>query len=173
MNSVDFVPNFLRFVGLTALQVLLFKQISLSVGPYFNIFAYPLFIILLPLAAPTPLAIFLGFLIGLCVDLFYGTLGVHASAGAFTGLFRTFLLNALEPKGGYSGKELIPAPYYFDWQWFFYLSGILMFLHCFWFFSVDAFTFVYIGGITLKTLAGWALSMLFIALIVFLFNPKR
>jgi hypothetical protein len=124
MNSVDFGPNFLRFVGLTALQVLLFKQISLSVGPYFNIFAYPLFIILLPLAAPTPLAIFLGFLIGICVDLFYGTLGVHASAGAFTGLFRTFLLNALEPKGGYSGKELIPAPYFFDWQWFLSLSCI-------------------------------------------------
>jgi len=173
MNSIQLWPNLIRFVGLVALQVLLFQQVSLTLGPYFNVLIYPLFILLLPMETPTPLSVFLGFAVGFTVDMFYGTLGLHASAGTFSGFLRAFLLKAFEPKGGYSGKELLPAPHYFDWQWFLTVSGLFVLLHCFWFFSVDTFTLVYIGSIALKALAAWGLSMIFVVMIVFLFNPKH
>ncbi|MDX2134977.1 MAG: hypothetical protein SFV52_09330 [Saprospiraceae bacterium] len=173
MNSSDLWPNAIRFAGLTALQALLLRQVGLSIGPYFNLLVYPLFILLLPIATPTALVVILGFLIGLTVDLFYGTLGLHAGAGVFSGFIRTYLLAAFEPKGGYSGKEPTALPHFFDWRWFTSLLAVFLLLHCLWYFSMDAFTFVYIGTITLKTLSAWALSMPFTLLLVFLFNPKR
>lgn len=148
------------------------KQFTLSVGAYFNVLLYPLFILFLPVQLATPYIVLLGFGIGIVVDIFYGSMGVHASTGAFSGLLRNFILLGFAPKGGFSGKEPIYSPYHFGWQQFLQVSAIFFALHLFWYFSVDAFTFVYFGAITLKTMAAWGLTMLFVVLYVAMFNPK-
>lgn len=173
MNSSVLLPSLWRFIVLTLVQVLVLKQVALLGGPYFNILIYPLFILLLPIEIPTAFAVMLGFGIGLAVDVFYNSPGVHASAGAWSAFARSFLLQAFEPKGGFSGKEIVPAPAYFGWPWFVQVAALFFALHLFWYFSVDAFTFVYFGTITLKTLAAWALTMIFVIFYGFLFNPKR
>jgi hypothetical protein len=173
MNSSNLFPNIWRFIILVAIQVLVLKQIPLIAGSYFNILLYPLFILFLPIEIPTALATFLGFFIGLTVDMFYATPGVHASAGTFSGVARRILLLAFEPKTGYSGKEIIPSPNFFGWPWFAQVSSLFMLLHLFWYFSVDAFTFVYFGTISLKTLVAWILSMIFVIFYGFMFNPKK
>jgi hypothetical protein len=173
MNSSNLFPNIWRFIILVLIQALVLKQISLTAGAYFNILLYPLFILFLPIEIPTALAIFLGFAIGLTVDMFYATPGVHASAGTFAAVARRILLLAFEPKTGYSGKEVIPAPAYFGWTWFAQVAGLFFLLHLFWYFSVDAFTFVYFGTITLKTIVSWLLTMIFVVFYGFMFNPKR
>jgi hypothetical protein len=38
---------------------------------------------------------------------------------------------------------------------------------------VDAFTFVYLGSILLKTIIAWFLSMVFVLLYTLMFNPAR
>ncbi len=172
MNS-SILPNMWRFFGLVAVQGLLLHQISLSLGEYFNILLYPLFILFLPMQMSTPYLVGLGFLIGLAVDFPYMSIGVHASAGAFAGFVRPIVLAAFEPKGGYSGKEPIFSPYHFGWQMFLQVTALFFMLHLFWYFSVDAFTFVYFSTITLKTLAGWVLTMIFVVFYGFLFNPKN
>ncbi len=153
-------------------QVLLFKQVALA-GPYFTILLYPLLLLLLPLQAATPYLVLLGFATGMTVDFFYGSLGVHASAGAFSGLIRPGVLGAFAPKGGYSGKEPIFAPAYVGWQTFLSAAALFFGLHIFWYFSVDAFTFVYYGMITLKSALCFGLSMIFVVLYTALFNPKN
>jgi hypothetical protein len=173
MNSSQIFANLGRFLMLVSIQVLLLKQVALSVGEYFNILAYPLFIFLLPLQLATPYAVGLGFVIGMTVDWFYQTPGVHASAGVFSGWARAFIFKVFAPKGGYSGKETIFSPAYFGWQQYFQVLAVFMVAHLFWYFSVDAFTFVYFGSIALKTLACWLLSMLFVGLISGLLNPKN
>lgn len=172
MNVNLFLPSFWRFLGILALQVLLFKQMALA-GPYLTVLLYPLFILLLPLSLETPYLVLLGSLTGFMVDAFHGTWGVHASAGAFAGLIRTAVLGVFTPKGGNLQKEPIFSPIHVSWQTFIQAAALFFALHIFWYFAVDAFTFVYFGAITMKTAACWALSMIFVVLYVALFNPKE
>jgi hypothetical protein len=172
MNSSLF-PSLWRFLGLVLAQGLLFLRAGEEIGLYFNILIYPLFILLLPVKMPTPAVVVLGALAGFAVDLFYGSWGVHASAGAFSGWARSFVLAAYKPKGDFTGKEPIAAPAHFGWQWFFQVAGFFFALHLFWYFSMDAFSFVYFGSIALKTIAAWILSMIFVVLYCVLFEPKN
>ena len=173
MNSNQLYPSLWRYLILLLLQMLLFKQVGIVIGPYFNIFLWPLFILLLPINTNTPLAVFLGFLCGLSMDFVYNTIGIGASAGAFAGFARPFILRSFEPKGGFSGNENIPAPAHFGWAWFMQVSAIYFFLVLFWYFSVDAFTFVYITTTLLKTFSAWGLTMVFVLIFVFLSNPRN
>ncbi len=171
MNSS--INHILRFLGLSMLQVLLLKQVTLSIGSYFNILLYPLFILLLPMQMKPPVLVLLGFLIGMFVDMFYGTPGVHASAGAFGGIIRSVVFMTFGPQGGYQGKEPIFSPANVGWQTFIQGSAMFFILYLFWYFSVDSFTFVYLATISVKTLAAWALTMLFVILYAVMFNPKQ
>ncbi|HRI58567.1 MAG TPA: hypothetical protein PK228_02555 [Saprospiraceae bacterium] len=172
MNK-SILPSIWRFLGLVAVQGLLLHQVGSAINEYFNVLLYPLFILFLPIQISSTVAVLLGFLIGLAVDMFYASPGVHASAGAFSGFARSIILAGFKPKGGYTGKEPIPAPGYFGWPWFLQVAGVFFAAHLFWYFSVNAFSFVYFTTITAKTLAGWSLTMIFVVLFCILFNPKN
>lgn len=167
------LPSVWRFLGLVAVQGLLLHQVGSAINEYFNVMLYPLFILLLPIQISSSVAVLLGALIGLAVDMFYASPGVHASAGAFSGLIRAGVLSFFKPKGGYTGKEPIPAPEYFGWPWFLQVAGVFFAAHLFWYFSVNAFSFVFITTITAKTFAALALTMIFVVLYCILFNPKN
>jgi hypothetical protein len=171
-NSI--FPHIWRFLGLVAVQGLLLKQMATSIGAsWFNVLLYPLFILFLPMKMFPPYAVLLGFSVGMAVDFFYGSPGIHASAGAFSAFVRTVILAAFAPKGGFSGKEPIFAPTHVSWQTFFQGAALFFALHLFWYFSVDAFTFVYFGTIALKTFAAWVLTMIFVVLFTAMFNPQN
>ncbi len=173
MNS-SILPNIWRFFGLVAVQVLLLKQMGQAVSStYFNVLLYPLFILFLPLQIAAPYLVLLGFAIGMAVDIFYASPGIHASAGAFSGFARSFVVGAFAPKGGYTPKEPIFSPAHVSWQTFLQGAAAFFFLHLFWYFSVDAFTFVFFGSIIIKTLASWGLTMIFVVLYAAMFNPKH
>ncbi|MCB0526606.1 MAG: hypothetical protein KDC86_18970, partial [Saprospiraceae bacterium] len=78
MNS-SLIPSIWRFLGLVAVQTLLLKQMGAAVDSiYFNVLLYPLFVLFLPMELSAPIAVLLGFAVGMAVDLPYGTPGVHA-----------------------------------------------------------------------------------------------
>jgi hypothetical protein len=164
--------NLWRFLGILAAQVLVFKQASEAIGPYFNIILYPLFLLLLPMVLPTAAVILIGFLIGILVDFFYATPGVHAGASVFAAFCRPIILAAFEPKGGYSGKDPIPTPHHVGWQNFFQIAGVFYFLHLFWYFAMTEFTLVYFGSILLRTIASLLISMLLLVIYMGLFRTK-
>ena len=173
MNNV-FVTNGLRFVGLVLLQVLFLKRISFDLENfnYINVILYPVFILLLPFRTPHALLVFLGFLIGFSVDVFYDSLGVHASAGAFTGYIRPYVLKIIEPRGGYNINQS-PTKSRHGINWFFTYATIMMLAHLAFYFSVEAFAFVYFFTIVLKTIFSFLVSMIFVIMYQYLFNPKE
>ncbi|MFN0036097.1 MAG: hypothetical protein ACKVUS_13620 [Saprospiraceae bacterium] len=173
MNGRNIGPHFLRFIGLVAVQSLLLNQMTGTVGSYFNVLLYPLFILFLPLQLPAPYLVLLGFAVGLAADAFVPSWGIHASAGAFSGLARTFALKPFAPKGGFSQKDPIFAPAHVGWQTFIQGATLFMGLHIFWYFSVNYFAPVFVGEILKKTLAAWVLTMIFVALYAAMFNPKK
>ena len=171
MSNVVF-SNILRFIGLVIVQVFILKIIVIG-GNNFNyvsIIIYPLFLILLPLRTPHSILVLLGFLIGIIVDGFYDSYGVHASASVFVGFVRPFVLKILEPKGGYT-QNSSPTKRRLGPSLFFMYSSIILFSHLFFYFSMEAFTLVYIGEIILKAVSSFIISIIVITLYMFIFDP--
>ncbi len=173
MNSTV-LSNGIRFVVLVLVQGLLLKRVEFGGAffEYIHLILYPVFIILLPLRTPTTLVIGLSFLIGISVDLFYWSLGVHAAAATATGFMRQGLLAVIQPRGGYNllyspSKKRMGAP------WFFRYASFVMLFHLFYYFSVEAFTFVYIKDILLDTVVSFVFSMIILMMYVFIFDPEE
>src|ERR1700745_3361016 len=95
----DVLKNTGRFLLLLFLQVLIVKNINL--GRYFIFFPYVLFILLLPFNTSKPLVLVISFVMGLCIDIFYNTQGMHASACVLMGFARGGVLKLLSPREGY------------------------------------------------------------------------
>lgn len=165
--------NIVRFIGLLLLQVLIIKQIKLGLisGGTIQIDVYPLFILLLPFKMTREFLLSLGFLIGILVDYFYNSAGLHASATVFLAFARPYILNVLEPSSGYdSNKGLTPAR--IKWVWFVQYTAFSLFLHALWFHLVDAFDFALLGTVLVKTLSSGTFSLIFVIIIIAIFNPK-
>lgn len=170
-RSVIFANTF-RFIALVLLQVLILKRINLG-GDNFNyisILVYPLFILLLPLRTPRAAILLLAFVLGISVDIFYDSLGVHASAAVFMAYIRAFILAQLEPRGGYN-PNYSPTKKRLGFAWFFRYAGFLMFFHLLFYFSVETFNFSQFTNVLLKTATSFVASMLIIVMLMFLFDP--
>lgn len=75
-----------RFIGLLMIQILLLNNIQLF--GYAQPIIYILFIISFPLTANKSLVIFLGFVLGLIVDIYSNSGGVHAAATSLIAYLR-------------------------------------------------------------------------------------
>ena len=166
------MTNVLRFLAFVFIQVLILKDINIGGQSfnYINIIIYPLFLILLPLRTPHSILVLLGFLTGIFVDAFYDTYGIHASAAVFTGFIRPYVLQIFSPKGGYN-LNFSPTKNRFGINWFLAYCSMMLFLHLFFYFSVDAFTFYYLDEIFLRTVSTFLISMLIILIYKYLLHP--
>jgi len=173
MNNA-IVQNAIRWVAFVLIQVLILKQMEVTTGWFHNmsILFYPLFIILLPLRYSTISVMIIGFFTGLIVDVFYDSIGIHAASCVFLAFFRPFAFTILSPREGYN-VDLSPTAHKLSFPWFIRFSGILMFSFCFFYFSVEAFTFVFIGQILIKTILSFIFSMILILAFMMIFNPKQ
>lgn len=171
--QVLIVQNIRRFLIILLLQVLVLKQVDISWENFDYIFLmiYPIFILLLPLKVTRSIQIFLAFVLGISIDLFYDTPGLHTSALLFTAFIRKYILKFLEPVEGYS-IDSTPTIRKYGFNWFLIYSSLLMFVHLLFFFSVEAFSFVFFFDILLKTIFSFIFSQIIIVLYVLILNPK-
>ncbi len=173
MNRNAVIANIIRFIGFLLVQGLVLKRVTLELDlPYAQILLYPLFIMLLPLRMPRPLVILSAFAMGILLDWFNNSWGIHASASLVTAVARPFIFKRLEPRGGYTAAHA-PNRERMGWDWFLRYSAFLLGLHLLFYFSVESFTFVYIGRILLKTVSSFMITMVFVLIYMQLFNPKE
>lgn len=89
MNSLIFTHTF-RFILLALLQVLVLSHINFL--GYINPYLYILFILLYPLKNNRVIFILLSFLLGLTIDTFLDSGGVHAAASVTIAFIRPVVL---------------------------------------------------------------------------------
>ena len=120
------------------LQVLIFNNVQLAgtINPYL----YILFILWLPIDMNKALVMGVAFLLGLSVDVFSDTIGMHASACVFLAFVRPFVFNVLAPRDGYE-LNVQPTAQALGWFWFLRYAAIGVFLHHFFLFFVEVFRF--------------------------------
>jgi rod shape-determining protein MreD len=90
MQSNDFLINAARFITLLLVQVVLLNNINFL--GYINPFLYILFILVYPFTGNQSLLIILAFLLGLSVDIFADSGGIHAAASTFIAYARPAIL---------------------------------------------------------------------------------
>ncbi len=167
MNSSLIRSNIIRFIVFVLIQGVVLKGVNI---PNIDILLYPLFVLMLPLGMADGLLLLACFAIGMSVDAFYGTMGLHASGALFMGGIRKFVLAFLEPRGGYdAGKALTKAN--FGVAWFIKYAGILLFLHTFWVSLLEYLQFSWLLGV--RIIVVFAISLLLAVVYQFIFNPKE
>lgn len=132
------VRNIFRFLLLVLLQVFLFNNIQFS--GYINPYVYILFILLLPFETPGWLLLFVSFFLGLSIDIFAHTLGIHASASVFMAFCRPYILKIIAPRDGYE-PGTFPRIHYLGFRWFLKYTVFLVFAHHIFLFYIEIFTF--------------------------------
>ncbi len=160
--------NILRFVALMAAQVLIFSNINF---PYINPYVYLLFILLLPFETPRWLLMILGFLTGLTLDLFVGSLGMHAAACTLIAYFRPVLISIITPKG--AEFEVEPNITVQGASWFLIYCGIATLIHHTAYFLIESWTFYNLFIALLRIIMSTAFSVLFMMIFLFLLTSSK
>lgn len=105
MNSQTVIRLVLTFVIYLILQIVVIRNFV-----FFDVafcFVYIACILLLPDEISPIWVILISFLIGLLVDIFYNTAGIHASASVLIGYLRAYIIKFLFPTKGVENEVVI------------------------------------------------------------------
>ena len=159
-----------RFVILILVQVLLLNNIHFL--GYINPYVYILFILLLPFETKRWVLLFLAFAIGLSMDFFSNSLGIHAAACVFTAFFRPWVMSLITSRKEYEpGVE--PSIADLGFQWFFMYSLILVSLHHLMLFLLEVFRFSNFFSTLGHSVLNTLFTVLFIILSQYIFYRKK
>jgi hypothetical protein len=134
--SRTIIINIIRFIVLVFVQVFLLKNITL-----YNLsipYLYILFILLLPFEIPNILLFALSFLLGLTIDAFYDTPGLHTAACVLLAFVRILFISITVQKEGFD-NDPEPTLSIMGFRWFFTYALILTLFHHFFLFNLEVF----------------------------------
>jgi rod shape-determining protein MreD len=143
------------------MQVFLFRNITL-----YNLstpYLYILFILLLPFEIPNALLFALSFLLGLTIDAFYDTPGLHAASCVLLAFVRILFIGITVQKEGFD-NEPEPTLSVMGLRWFFTYALILTLAHHFFLFNLEVFRLSEIP----YTLSRFVLSSIFTVFLMLL-----
>jgi hypothetical protein len=132
------IKNIALFFLIIFMQLYLFNNIQL--GGFINPYFYVIFILLLPFETPGWTLLLSSFLLGLFMDFFSQTLGIHASACTLMAFMRPSVLKAFSPRDGYEPGTL-PRIQHYGFTWFLKYALVLILIHHFVLFYLEMFRF--------------------------------
>jgi rod shape-determining protein MreD len=166
---INILKYSLVFFVSVMLQVLVFNNILIArtISPFF----YILFILLLPFETNRSVLLSLAFILGLTIDAFNNTLGVHASAAVLVAYIRPGVLSLI------SSRETLestaePRVANMSLQWFVGYAATLVTIHHLFLFLIEAFTFHGILFTLLRAILSSVLTVILIVLSQFLIFRK-
>jgi hypothetical protein len=121
---------------------------------------------LLPLSTPRYIVLLSGFLIGLTIDIFSNSLGLHAAAAVFIAYIRPFVVRSISDR-----EEEIndyPGLKQNKFSWFLYYTAVMVFFHHFILFYLEIFSFTQFFSTLLRVVLSSFLSIFVIVLSQFL-----
>ena len=166
----DMVVQLFRFVLYAGVHVLLISRLVL-----FDLgwcFFYLGFLLFLPLRTPIVVQLLLSFGMGLTMDIFYDTGGLHAAAAVLLGFLRPWVLRLLTPRDGYDSGDTVNV-HQMGWQWFGVYLLLLVLLHHTAFFVLELGSFHHFGITLGKILVSALFTSVALLIIQLLFYPVR
>lgn len=169
MNN-PIINNILLFIGLLFFQILIFNNINLF--GYLNPFPYIAYIILFPYRKERSLLLISSFLLGLSLDFFADSGGVHAASLLFIAYFRLTFVRLILRKfeSEYFSFQLNTIS--FDKLIFYFF--ILILIHHFLMFGLEYFDINAIWPIIKRTIFSSIFTLLIVTFGYYLFvNSKK
>ncbi len=156
-NIIEFLS---WFAGLVILQVLLFNNIQIA--GVINPFLYIYLIIALPIHINRISLILAGFILGLVVDVFSNTWGIHAMATTLIAFLRPYVLNLF-----FTQEEMDRVMPRFRLMGGNYINYIvsLVFIHHLVLFFLEAFSFSCFWLVLLKVFVSSLITILLILML--------
>lgn len=168
MNS-SYLYLFGRFIVLVAAQVLLIDNMNL--GGYINPPLYILFILLLPFQISGSVLLISSFLLGMSVDMFSNSTGLHAAAATFVAFMRPSIIRFVGAPAEYE-EHLNPGIRDMGTRWFVIYSLFLILLHQFAVSLLESFYLSEFWIILLRMLVSTAVTLFLIVIIEYLFMSR-
>lgn len=162
--------NGISFVIYLFLQVLIFKN-SVLFGSAFC-FIYIGYLLLLPVETNPLWLMLIGFGMGLFIDMFYDSVGIHAAASVAVMYLRNFWLARVTPQGGYDSGA-VPGLAADGLQWFLIYATPMVFIHHALLFFIEVGGFQYVGFTLLKIIFSTLYTMIVILIVQYLFPGGR
>jgi rod shape-determining protein MreD len=168
MNNTA-LNNILRFIGLLLLQVLVLNHVNLF--GFINPLLYIIFVLLYPIKKNKTALLLLSFILGLCIDFFSDSGGIHAAATLLIAYIRLPILTVILGKSD------------FDYLLFnirsiaflkaFTFIATLTFIHHFILFSLEYFTLNAVSDIIFNTFFTGIFTLILCILGIILFTKKK
>lgn len=162
--------NIIRFILLAFAQIYIFNKIQVS--GYINPQVYVLFILMLPLEISGFWLLSFAFAMGLTIDFFQHTPGMHAAASVTLAFLRPGVIRLVGKKEDLEARQY-PNVRDSGTLWFLTYTLILVFLHHLILFYLEVFRFSEFFQTMLKVLINTVLTSLIIMLIQFLFFSRK
>jgi hypothetical protein len=164
--TTDIIKNIIRFILLVLVQVLVIQNVNLT--GYIILLPYVMWIIMLPFETNKLIVLFTSFLMGVSIDYFYDSSGLHAFACTMMGFSRHYVLKYISPREGYdAGVE--PTIEDMGLEWFLRYAGTLVVIHHFFLFYLEIFRFSEFFSTLFRVILSSAGTVGLIYLIQFLF----
>lgn len=154
------------FVLIVLLQGLVINNIE--VNAYLNPMIYPIMILMLPFELNAIITMLVALVLGVSVDAFSNTFGLHASSALLVGYLRPILLNLIKPRDGYD-TTLLPSIHDMGKLWFLIYASSIVLIHHLWFFTVEVFRFDLFFHILWQTVASAFFSIALIVIFQYIF----
>lgn len=166
------VLHSVRFILIFLIQVVVLNYIEIGSG--IQLMIYPLFLFLLPSEVNVFYLMLIAFGLGVVIDVFSNTYGLHASAGVVFAYFRPLVFKLFAPRDGYDAL-LETNIFNMGRSWFLRSFGLLLLIHHFWFFFFQMFKISEVLYILQQTGLSVVLSFVLCLLFQFLFlrKPKK
>ncbi|MDH4404010.1 MAG: rod shape-determining protein MreD [Flavobacterium sp.] len=167
MNSAVII-SFVRFFLLLAAQIIIFNNIDLL--GYINPLPYILFIILFPVNGNKQLLIISSFLLGITMDLFSNSGGVHTTACLILAYARPFIFK-FSFGVSYEYQTIKINDSLTSERFSFLLVSVV--IHHFTLFILEVFQLSFLWDILLRTIIGTLFTLLICILLIYIFKPSK
>lgn len=172
---IKFIVNFLLIMSVQVFvlnDIVIKSSISLLGIPAFIPLIYPLILLLMPVNTPNWLSMLIGFVVGITMDMFSNTPGMHAAACVLLGYVRPYLLDLFFQQNIKELGDTTPTLFRMGFRSFLLYVAMAILIHHFFFYIIQIWSFKNFFYILFKTLLSSILSLLLILLTQLLFAKR-
>jgi hypothetical protein len=150
--------------------VLVFNNLQLNGNV--NAFPYIYLLIILPISIGRIQLLFVGFFLGLMIDVFSNTGAIHAASSTLLAFYRPLYLKAQSPREGY---ELAALPHLktFGIAWFLPYAVLMIVVHHIALFYLEIFRFADFFHTLFKTVLSTGVTLFFVLVAESLFVSSK
>ncbi|GAA4830077.1 hypothetical protein [Algivirga pacifica] len=159
------------FFVLILLQGIFLRNFALF--DYALLYPYVALILILPFGIRNMTALFMSFFLGLIVDVFYDTLGMHAAACVLMAFARIYILKLMSKEEQADDLTTLPSVSSRGFQWFALYAFILVSVHHVGLFALEYFNTRLFLSALLRGVASATFTVTVIVSVQYIFGGAR